>query len=105
MTAVFSVLSFFMAFGAIWLTSEALRRIDTRNDAMVKPHLRKIYAAVDKNEETLLALKRRMDQVEKQVHTLKLRADLPPEIEQETAVIRSGLNNQERFSPSIRLNG
>jgi len=105
MTAVLAFTAFIMALGAIWFTSEAMRRIDARNDVMLKPHLRKIFAAVDENEETLRSLRKRMEGLEKQVHLLKIKADLPPEIEQETAVIRSELNDQERFTPTVRLNG
>lgn len=105
MTAVLAFLAFIMAFGAIWFTAEALKRIDARNDVMLKPHLRKITASVDKNHETLLSLMKRLEQIERQVKILKLKADLPPGIERETASIHSGLDGIHRYSPSIRLNG
>ena len=105
MTAVLAFLAFIMAFGAIWFTSEALRRVDTRNDAMLKPHLGRIHQSVDKNQETLKSLKKRLDQLEKQVRILKLNAELPPEIERQTASLQSGLTDLQRFSPTIRLNG
>ena len=105
MTAVLAFLAFIMAFGAIWFTTEVLKRVDTRNDVMLKPHLRKITASVDKNYETLLSLMKRLEQIEKQVKILKLKADLPLEFERETASIQSGLNEINRFTPSIRLNG
>ena len=105
MTAVLAILAFAMAFGAIWFTSEALRRVDTRNDAMLKPHLGRIHQLVDKNQETLKSLKKRLDQLEKQVRILKLSAELPSEIERETASLQAGLTDLQRFSPTIRLNG
>ena len=105
MTGVLAFLAFAMAFGAIWFTSEALRRIDTRNDAMLKPHLSRIHQSVDKNQETLKSLKKRLDQLEKQVRILKLSAELPPEIEREAASLQAGLTDLQRFTPTIRLNG
>jgi cell division protein FtsB len=105
MTAVLAVLAFVIAFGSIWFTSEALKRIDANNDAMLKPHLRKINAVVNANEETLKSLTRRFEKLEKQVHLLRLKADLPPELERETTAIQSGLNDAQRFTPTVSLNG
>ncbi len=105
MTAVIAVLAFIIAFGSIWLTTEALKRIDAHNDAVLKPYLGKIHAAIDANNETLKSLIRRLEQLEKQVHLLKLKADLAPEIERQTAAIQLGLNDAQRFTPTVRLNG
>ncbi len=105
MTAVLAFLAFAMAFGAIWFTSEALKRVDVRNTAMLKPHLGKIHVSVDENKETIKSLKKRLDQMEKQVRILKLSAELPSEIERETASLQAGLTDLQRFSPTIRLNG
>lgn len=105
MTAVLAVTAFIIALGAIWFTSEAVSRVDARNGAMVKPFLGRINASVDKNHETLVAMKMRMERLEKEIRLLKLKADISPGIEQETAIIQSGLNGLERFTPTIRLNG
>ncbi len=104
MTAVIGVLAFVMAFGAIWFTSEAVRRVDTRNDAMLRPHFRKINAAIEKNYQVALSLQARLEKLERQVHTLKLKAELPSAVV-ESAAIQSGLNNLQHFTPTIRLNG
>ena len=105
MTAVIAVLAFTMAFAAIWFTSEAVKRVDTRNEAMLRPHFRKVNAAIDANHTALRSLQARVDQLEKQVRTLKLHAELPAAIEQEAAAINSGLNDLRQFTPSIRLDG
>ena len=47
MIAVISVLSFVLAFGAIWFTSEALKRVDSYNDAKLRPHLLKVQQAAN----------------------------------------------------------
>ena len=96
MTAVLAVLAFIIAFGSIWFTAEALKRIDVHNDAVLKPHL---------GRKTLKSLTRRLEQLEKQVHLLKLKADMAPEIERQTAAIQSGLNDARHFIPTVRLNG
>ena len=105
MTAVIGVLAFVMAFGAIWFTSEAVRRVDTRNEAMLRPHFRKINAAIDENHEATRSLQARLAKLEKQVHTLKLNAELPSAVADESAAIQAGLDNLRHFTPTIRLNG
>ncbi len=105
MTAVIAVLSFIMAFGAIWFTSEALKRVDSYNDARLKPHIGKVYRAIDEVHETLVSLAGRMELLEKQVRVLNLNAELPPGIERGTAVLRADLVKTEHIIPSIRLNG
>ena len=105
MTAVLAVLAFIIAFGSIWFTAEALKRIDAHNNAVLKPHLGKNHAMVDAIDKTLNSLTRRLEQLEKQVHLLKLKADMAPEIERQTAAIQSGLNDAQHFIPTVRLNG
>lgn len=105
MTTVVAALAFIMAFGAIWVTTEILKRVDSRNEAWMKPHLKKMQAAVDQNHEALMALRQRMDILEKDVRVLKARASVPPQVEKETAAMQSGLNDAERLSPSVQLNG
>jgi len=105
MTTVVAALAFIMAFGAIWVTTEILKRVDSRNDAWMKPHLKKVQAAVDQNHEALMALRQRIESLEKDIRVLKARANVPPPAEKEAAAIQSGLNDVERFSPTVQLNG
>ena len=105
MIAVISVLSFVLAFGAIWFTSEALKRIDNYNDAKLKPHLRKIHQIVGGVDETMRTLKGRLELLEKQVHILKLKADLPPILEKEATALQANLHQTQQNIPTIRLNG
>ncbi|MAF94965.1 MAG: hypothetical protein CMM60_04345 [Rhodospirillaceae bacterium] len=105
MTAVLAVFALIIAFRSIWFTTGALKRIDAGNDAMPEPHLGKIHAVIDANDETLKSLTRRLGRLEKQVHPLKLKAVPAPEIERETAAIQSGLNHAQLYAPTVRLNG
>lgn len=105
MTAVIGVLAFVMAFGAIWFTSEAVKRVDTRNDAMLRPHFRKINAAIDENRDALRSLQDRLAKLEKQVHILRLNAELPSAVAEESAALRSAFGNPQHFTPTIRLDG
>ena len=105
MIAVISVLSFVLAFGAIWFTSEALKRVDNYNDAKLRPHLFKIQQTAMGVDETLQALNGRVELLEKQIHTLKLKADLAPALEQEAAALQTNLHKVHKSIPTIRLVG
>ena len=86
-----------MAFGAIWFTSEALKRVDSYNDARLRPHFKKIHQAVEEVNETLAGLKGRLDLLEKKVHVLRLNADLPPVIEQEAGALHADINKTRQI--------
>lgn len=105
MIGVIAVLSFVMAFGAIWFTSEALKRVDNYNDAKLRPHLNKINQAVRGVGESLRTLKERMEMLEKQVHTLQLRADIPPAIQHEASALQADIHKAQQSIPTVRLNG
>jgi len=105
MIAVISVLSFVLAFGAIWFTSEALKRVDSYNDAKLRPHLLKVQQAANGVNETLQALNGRVELLERQIHTLKLKADLAPALEQEAAALQANLHKVHKSIPTVRLVG
>lgn len=105
MIAVIAVLSFAMAFGAIWFTSEALKRVDSYNDARLKPHIGKVQRAIDEVQETVLSLRGRMEALEKDIRVLKIKNELSPILERDTAALRGDLGKVEQFTPSINLNG
>ena len=96
MIAVISVLSFILAFGSIWFTSEALKRVDNYNDAKLKPHLLKINQVVNNADETIRALKGRVELLEKQVHTLKLSASLTQIADKEPSGLQANLQNSNQ---------
>ena len=105
MIAVIAVLSFVMAFGAIWFTTEALKRVDNYNDAKLKPHLNKIHLAFRGIDENLRAFKGRMELLEKQIHTLQLKADIPQAIQQEASALHADFHKTQQSFPTVRLNG
>lgn len=105
MTAVLAFTAFIMALGAIWFTSEAVARVDTRNDAVLKPYLRKVHESIDQNQQTLLALRVRMEHLESEVRLIKLKADLPAGVERETAAVNSALKDLKRLPRNLRLTG
>jgi hypothetical protein len=105
MIAVISVLAFSMAFGAIWFTSETIKRLDNNNEALIRPYLKKINATFDEHRDATRALLTRLEKLERQVQILKHVAEVPKAVEREVAAIQSGVNDLQRFTPTVRLNG
>jgi len=105
MTTVIAILSFAMAFGAIWFTSEAVKRVDNNSDARLRPHFNKINKALDENRDAIRVLHARLEKLEKQVHLLKLVGEVPQTIEAEATAVHAGINELQRFTPTVRLNG
>jgi hypothetical protein len=105
MFAVMSVISIAMAFVAIWFTSEALKRLDFNHEALLRPYLRKINAALDEHREASRAMQARLEALEKQVRILKLHAEMPQAAAHEVAAAQPVIGELQRFTPSVRLNG
>jgi hypothetical protein len=105
MTTVIAVLSFAMAFGAIWFTSEAVKRIDNNHDARLRPRFAKIDKALDEHRDAIRVLMARMEKLDKQVHLLRLSAEVPRAVETEVAAVHAGINELQRFTPTVRLHG
>lgn len=105
MTTVIAVLSFFMAFVAVWFTSEAVKRTDNNHDARLRPYIGKINRALDENRDAVRALHGRLEKLEKQVHLLKLAHAVPQSVERDADAIHAGIDQLQRFAPNVRLNG
>jgi len=105
MTTVIAVLSFAMAFGAIWFTSEAVKRIDNGSDARLRPQFRKIDKALDEDRAAMRALLARLEKLEKRVQLLTIAAEVPQSVSSEAAAIQTGINELQRYAPTVRLNG
>ncbi len=105
MTTVIAVLSFAMAFGAIWFTSEAVKRTDNNSDVRLRPYFARVNKALDENREAVRALHARLEKVERQMQLMKLAHEVPQALERESAAIHAGINELQRFAPNVRLNG
>ena len=105
MFAVISVFSFAMAFGAIWFTSEALKRLDFNQEALLRPYLRKINLAFDEQRDANRALQARVESLEKQVRVLKLHAETTAVSQRELSTIAPVASEAQHYAPSVRLNG
>ena len=75
MALLVGIVAFFMAFAALWFTSEALRRLEARNDAFLSAHHQGIAATLVKNEKVLNTLSKRLEILETEVQAFRDRHD------------------------------
>lgn len=105
MIGVLAVTAFILALGALWFTSEAVARVDTRNDSVIRPYLGKINQSIDEKNKTILAMTMRIEQLERDFRLLQLKVDLPSAAERKAAAVQPGPEDLKRFTPTIRLTG
>lgn len=107
MGTVLAVFAFILSFGALWFTSEILKRIDGHTETAIKPHLKAFETSLGNHTDALDRLSRRMDTLEVDVRTLKAQSQSTAGLEHEMKSLGTVLAAAEakRFAPSIRLNG
>jgi hypothetical protein len=111
MTTVIAVCSLILAFGALWFTSEVVKRIDNRTNSVITPQLHKALSAAGRADQAIDGLIKRLQVIEGQIQELK-RSDRKPaglsDIERQAAAITAALRENRRFAPmpaQYQLNG
>ncbi len=110
MATTMGILALLTALGAIWFTSEILRRVRRPGDPSLDRHIRGLSAIISRNDRALRTLSKRLKEVEAGVQGLKSgipsavyqaseypRARQDPQDRQE----RRGDGDNQRFRPSI----
>jgi len=100
MAVVLGTLAFIMSLGALWLTSEALRRSDGLGEALVRPHLREVKSRLADNRATPHSIDVRLETIERQVKILMSANRAPAELVEQTQVMRDAVEDVRRFDPS-----
>ena len=71
MSMLVAVIAFTMALGALWFTSEAAKRVDTRGKLLVKPHMANFNAALTRAEQQIRDLSQSLERAEREINELK----------------------------------
>lgn len=71
MTTLLSALSFALAFGAFWFSSEVAKRSTMRGKLAMKPHLEPVTAALQKSELRIRQLSKGLEQAEREIQLLR----------------------------------
>jgi hypothetical protein len=108
MTTVIAVCSLILAFGALWFTSEVVKRIDNRASSVITPQLHRALSAAGRADQAIDGLAKRLQTLEGQIQELK-RSERKPalsDIERQAAAITAALRENRRFAPAqYQLNG
>lgn len=104
MATTMGILALMTALGAIWFTSEILRRVRRRGDPSLDRHIRGLNETISRNDRALRTLNKRLAEVEAGVQGLK--SVMPPAVYQAYEYTRTpqkkpGDGDNRRFRPSI----
>jgi hypothetical protein len=100
MGTVLGVLAFFMALGAIWFTTEALKRMDVYGTALVTPFVKQMELSLSEARAQTLVLDQRLIELERKVGILRMEHRAAPQIPGDTKAIGQGIDEAQRFTPT-----
>ncbi len=72
MTTLIAVISFAMALGALWFSSELAKRADARGKIAVKPHIASMNEALRRAEQKIRELSRGLEAAAHDIKILKV---------------------------------
>lgn len=105
MAVLLGTLALVLALVAVWYTVEAVRRVDFRNEAAVRPFVSDIKRVVDEEARLLQAVSVRLDAIERDVRLLKLEGIELGEVEPHVAATRKAVSRVQSFYPTTVLQG
>ncbi len=94
MATTMGVLALLTALGAIWFTSEILRRVRGSSDPSLDRHIKGLSAIISRNDRALRTLNKRLAEVEAGIHGLK--SGMPPAVSPASEYYRTAA----RLSPA-----
>ena len=102
MATVVAVIAVLIALGALWFTSEVIKRFDGQARLLLKPELVAVNADLAHADQTVRTLERRVADLERQVRILRKTAGDPTVGEEVgfAAVIPTGAFEARHFTPS-----
>ena len=89
-----------MGLGAIWFTTEALKRMDAYGTALVKPFVRQMELSLNEARAQTLALDQRLNDLERKVDILRMEHHGSPAIPEDAKPIRQRVHEAQRFTPT-----
>ncbi|MBO6950133.1 MAG: hypothetical protein JJ855_19340 [Rhodospirillales bacterium] len=70
MSILLAVVAFFMAFGALWFTSEIARRLDLKNQSALEPHIGPMQESLRRAERQIRELTLGLEAAEQKIHSM-----------------------------------
>lgn len=105
MAVLLGTLALLLALVAVWYTVEAVKRVDFRNEAAVRPFVSDLRRAVNEEAQLLQAVSVRLDAIERDVRLLKLEGIEMTDVEPHVAATRQAVSRVRQYYPTTVLQG
>ena len=104
MAIIFSVLGLVLALVAMWLATEAIKRIEGTGTELVKPFVRRLETTLTETRTVLAKAEKRIADLERQVHILKFERHAQAQTPEDSATNRSRIGEAQNFTPTSVYN-
>ena len=104
MAIIFSVLGLVLALVAMWLATEAIKRIEGTGTELVKPFVRRLETTLTETRTVLAKAEKRIADLERQVHILKFERHAQAQTPEDSAPNRRRIGEAKNFTPTIVYN-
>ena len=100
MAIIFSVLGLVLALVAMWLATEAIKRIEGTGTELVKPFVRRLETTLTETRTVLAKAEKRIADLERQVHILKFERHAQAQTPEDSATNRRRIGEAQNFTPT-----
>ena len=104
MAIIFSVLGLVLALVAMWLATEAIKRIEGTGSELVKPYMRRLETTLTETRTALAKAEERMVDLEHQVHILKFERHAQAQTPAVSATHHRRVGKAQNFTPTSVYN-
>ncbi|MED5395753.1 MAG: hypothetical protein VX990_03515 [Pseudomonadota bacterium] len=104
MAIIFSVLGLVLALVAMWLATEAIKRIEGTGTELVKPFVRRLETTLTETRTVLAKAEKRIADLERQVHILKFERHAQAQTPEDSATNRRRIGEAQNFTPTSVYN-
>ena len=104
MAIIFSVLGLVLALVAMWLATEAIKRIEGTGTELVKPFVRRLETTLTETRTVLAKAEKRIADLERQVHILKFERHAQAQTPEDSATNRHRIGEAQNFTPTSVYN-
>jgi len=102
MGAALGTIAIVISLTALWFAVEVLRRLDTRGDGMIRPHLRSLKVRLSETNARISDLESRLAQVETRLTATHMESRAARDLAEETRSIRHGLKRSRKATGHVQ---
>ena len=104
MAILFGVLGLVLALLAMWLTTQAIKRIEATGAVLVNPYVRRLETTLNETRTALAKAEERIANLEHQVYILKFERHAQAQTPEDNATNRRRIGEAQNFTPTSVYN-